>query len=326
MPRYLALRPFGNWLLDKGVALQNGVALGRLPEGLRPNFGHSGWGDFFSQRQIRYLGNTDYWLHYSFEDEEGPGSPGRARAVEVADNAALAFLVDCPAELNSGEFQEVTAVCERRGDDLLPVAVNLRQPYHSFSWARVVRFPYLWGNRIELIAEGIEQCIADRVVRLLNALRLLELGLQSTEPYIRLLLWAVGLDSLLMAITLENFVSRLENFLGADSLVFPASEELGQPRYRVTDIASDLYALRSAIAHGKQIPDKYWQPTTFEGISGRPIEGFYGGPLYRDLLSGCALFLLCASLRKIFDEELVGTVADPKLWRDRLDHGISSCM
>lgn len=318
--RYVALRPYGNWWFARTISFSNGVVFDRLPRDVRPRFDGSSWAQFFSQKHIHYLSEVNYWMCRFFDDEEDSGSAARATAIQQVDNVALAFLVDCPAELNPTEFQEMTAICELRQDRLIPSAVGFHQPYYGFPWARVLRESRFAEGRVGSIAEGIEECIAKRVVRLVNAFRLLELGLQATEPYIKLLLWVVALDSLLMAITSDNFVSRLQTFLGADSLVFPASG-LRHPGYTVADVAFDLYDLRCAIAHGTQIPEKYWQAPTYVSKSWQSLERYPNCARYRDLLSGCALFLLCAALRKIYIEGLVDTAADSKAWRDLLDRG-----
>jgi hypothetical protein len=319
MTRYVALRPYGHWWFTKSITFQNGVVFDRLPGDLRPNFDDTGWGELFSRRHIRYLSKTSYWIYRSFEDERGPGSRACAEAMGDVDHAALAFLVDCPAELNSTEFPETSAVCEVRGHELVPCTVFLHQPYYGFSWARVIREPRSAESRIGLIAEGITQSIAKRVTRLVNAFRLLELGLQSTEPYIKLLLWVGALDSLLMANSARHFVARLKNFLGAQTFVFAGSDGLGQPSFRVADIADDLYELRSVIAHGRRIPDKYWKPTEFKERSKEPLAQFDDCKLYHGLLSGCALFLLCTALRKIYLGGLLERVADSGAWRSLLD-------
>jgi hypothetical protein len=295
------------------------VLLDHLPGDLRPKFDDSGWGELFSQRHIRHLSKTELWIYRFFEDDAGPGSRAHALAMEDVDNAALAFLVDCPAELNPTEFSEITSVCEIRGHELIPSTVNLRQPYYCFSWARVIRELRTTEDQVGLIGEGIGQCISGRVVRVVNALRLLELGLYTTEPYIRLLLWVGALDSLLMANTAENFALRLKSLLGPEAFVFPASDVLGQPGYRVADVADDLYELRSVIAHGREIPEKYWKPTEFKEKPKEPLAEYPDCKLYNGLLSGCALFLLCAALRKIYLEGLAHLVADPSRWRGFLE-------
>lgn len=321
MARYVALRPYENWWFTKPIAFRNGVVFDHLPGNLHPKF--DDWGEFFSRRHIGYLSEINYWIYRFFDDEGSPGSPARAEAVGQVDNIALSFLVDCPAELNPTEFQEMTAICELRGDRLIPSTVGFHQPYYCFSWARVIRESRFAEGRVGVIAEGIEECLAKRVVRVVNAFRLLELGLQNTEPYIKLLLWVAALDSLLMAITADNFVSRLQNLLGADTLIFPASA-LGQPGYTVADVADDMYELRSAIAHGTQIPEKYWHEPGYQGKSGQFLARLPHCDRYRDLLSGCALFLLSAALRKIYIDGLVDRTADSRTWRDLLDRSAAA--
>jgi hypothetical protein len=69
--------------------------------------------------------------------------------------------------------------------------------------------------------------------------------------------------------------------------------------YTVEQIAEDLYELRSVIAHGQKIPEKFWKPLPEIETSAYDLP--YGGmPLFRDVLAEAALLLLCKALRIVY--------------------------
>ena len=155
-------------------------------------------------------------------------------------------------------------------------------------------------------------------MRLTNPLYLFELGLESTNGYVRTLLWVSALDALLMAGTRGLFVERLSNALGSTTLVLPKVDPGGQPSYRVREFASDLYDLRSDIAHGRTISNKFLVPRPFTNVAGGRIDSYPPNPRYSQILEECALFSLTGVLRRIFLDALVQTFSDTRAWRARL--------
>jgi hypothetical protein len=148
------------------------------------------------------------------------------------------------------------------------------------------------------------------VVRLQNPVLLLEHGLQSTNLHIRVLLWATGIDALLMAIKANDFCDCLVNLLGADTFVFPPDRFFNrQPRYTVGDVVKDLFELRSEIAHGKTIGKKFRESTGLQNVDGRSVASPADKFQYRQVLEECAAFLLCAALRKVLTSNLLTTLA-----------------
>ena len=123
-----------------------------------------------------------------------------------------------------------------------------------------------------------------------------------------------------MAGSSAKFVRRLSDFLGKDTFVFPAPDVLGQPGYRVEEIAADLYDLRSQVAHGNEIPKKYRIAVGFKDESRKLIPDLGPNTQYREVLEECAVFLLCRALRKVFTDKLVEKVGTKTEWRRQLNH------
>ena len=173
---------------------------------------------------------------------------------------------------------------------------------------------------IRTVIRGVNKVFRFRVLRLINSLQFLELGFGSNNPYIGTFLWVSGLDAILMAGNSRNFKDRLINVFGETTLVLPRVDPSGQPRYRVGEIADELYDLRSAIAHGQLIPKKFLEHVGLQDIHGKEISTYLPKVQYFQVMRECALFLLIQLLRKIFLENRVSMVNDTALWRTRLDH------
>jgi len=166
--------------------------------------------------------------------------------------------------------------------------------------------------------DGVHAVEASKAPRLVNPLTLFGLALQAHSLHISLLLSTIGLDALLMAGSPGKFTDRLFNLLGEDSFVFPCYLDLGQPRYRVKDVAADLYDLRSALAHGREIPPKFRNKVGFLDTDGKEI--FDGDPYtYAAVLHEASSVLLRQTLLKICSGKLFDVVADTSAWRQYLD-------
>ena len=147
--------------------------------------------------------------------------------------------------------------------------------------------------------------------------------MQIGNVYLATLTFVMGLDMLFMACTENNFVRRLSGFLGRDTFVFPPNRFTNaQPSTRVKDVARDIFKLRNLIAHGKEIPQNpFRQPYHLTSTNGEPLPDIHYPYTYAELLRESALFLLTASLRKIFtDPTLASAVNDTRRWRSEMNN------
>lgn len=307
-----ALSPLKWWPPDKVVALPGGVWVKHLPEPAKPDF--AGWKSEFNVRDIESLRNTVSWLRYDFSYDPAQDSSVIDDAMELVHNTAVAFQVAAPVGSDG-----LVIRCRKDNDTLTPESAVRYLPLHSTRWARMVGFEQLVTEDLYLVVEGVHQAFLRKVVRLQNPLYLLEHGLQATNIHISFLLWTMALDALLMAANARTFIKRLCNFLGGDIFVFPGLELFGQPHYRVADVAGDMYCLRSAIAHGKEIPKRYRQACGFRDSTGKLLNDYEDSYQYREVLEECSLFLVCRALRKVFLSNLLPKVGNEKLWRVELE-------
>ena len=156
-------------------------------------------------------------------------------------------------------------------------------------------------------------------VKVVNALYFLELGLQATNLHLRTFLWVTGLEALLMSGNRETFKKRISAMLGSGTFVFPTIHGFPEPKYRVGDIAGDLYDLRSTVAHGRRIPERFRDSRGLIDTKGAAIPGFEYG--YREVLHEAALLLLIAVLKKAFIEGHLAALRSEKVWRQKLENG-----
>jgi len=173
---------------------------------------------------------------------------------------------------------------------------------------------------VESIANGVGQILEGGDLRTINVVRLFGHGLVSGDPYIRILLWVTAIDGILMAVKEELFEHRLYALLGADSKVFPPEDGVYIQRPTVVmDVAKDLFELRSQLAHGRAIGERFWEAR--EDLKDLFDPSAYSGvPRYRMLLEEAALSLLSRILRRIILDDLVGDFSNVKKWKARLNN------
>jgi hypothetical protein len=199
------------------------------------------------------------------------------------------------------------------------LTLDARNRLYSCGWARLLGCGGITPDQLLNIVNGVLQSIQDKQTRFVNPVRLLEHGLYSSEPYMQTLMWVMGLDGLLMAVGRKTFIRRLCRLLGPTTQVFPALPDCGLicRTYTVEQLAGKMFDLRSEIAHGRPIPEKFWQPLPDIAIG--PYEAAYRGmPTLRNVLAEGALLLLCQALRTIILNGLTPTFSSAKTWRDYL--------
>jgi hypothetical protein len=168
------------------------------------------------------------------------------------------------------------------------------------------------------IFAGLRQGFAERVVRLVNPLLLLEHGLQIGVAPLSHLFLAMALDVLFMAGETNAFVQRLGGFMGLDTFVFPHNEFFDlQPALTVREVVDDVYDLRNFLAHGREIPKSpYREPFPLKSTTN--VEMNNQNLLYGDILQQATLFLLTGALRKIFTKDLYDQVKDQATWKQHM--------
>ncbi len=313
--RYSAYRPLNWWPFATPMHLHVGVWVKPTP--ITTPEGTSLWEWALSRMEADRLKKVPTWVCCDFRDLPVLENWKKARAMQFVQNVVLAMQVVAPA---GGEDSQ-TVLFEHRAEGLASVSVWHRPPMRSTPWARVAAFntPTSLPD-VQTVVRRVLRAFAQNVVRLVNPLYLLEYGLEATNPHIRVLFWVTALEGLLMSVRRDNFKERLFNLLGERTFVFPPIDifGFGQPKYRVGEVAEDLYELRSVVAHGGEIPAKFALACGFRDVSDTTIEVHEKNCLYLEVLEECALFLLCRALRYVFVSGLDRKVYNASEWRQEV--------
>lgn|GEM_PF-6176371 len=313
LKQFVAVSPLRGWWPNDETHLSHEVLIRHLSNDAKPTV--ETWSEFLSRSQIGWLGKTDFWLWHQFSDEPFHLTEKKRGAMELVRNAAVAFQIAYPVGTNENGLFII--LCEVSSNGLAPESMTAHPALVSTTWGRLHQGVRLDEHVLHDLVSGVQNSYKDGPVRAQNAISLLELGLQSTNLHMGLLLWVMGLDSLLMAGNPQKFSRRVCNLLGKDHLIFPPTI-LGQPKYRVGEIVSDLYELRSELAHGREVGHKFRQAVGFRDEDGSDLKSDPSSCQYREVLHECALFLLCGTLRKIFTEKL--PVGEVTKWRALLEN------
>jgi len=307
----LGVRPITIWPFKNPMRLSLRVWVRPNPKISESEYLH--WA--LSKREIDDLKNRPNWLCCEFPDAGAYGSNRQQRAAWIIRQAALALQIVAPI----GSFEAQIITLKRRSEGIFVEGMDHRPPQSTLPWARIIGFDKNSERDLPLVVSGVQKAFALRSVRLINALNFFELGLEATSLHIQFFLWTTALDGLLMAAGSPTaFRERLCRLFGQSSFVLP-SIELGQPRYKVEEMAADLYEFRSKIAHGLELPKKFWEKVPFENTNGTLIDIVSPNPRpYYEVLTECSLFLLCRFLRWIFVNNLQDIVHKTRQWKREL--------
>jgi hypothetical protein len=309
--RYLVAQPLTaySWPFATPTKLWHGLWVKATPD--LPAEEDQFWRWSLSGSESASLKKYPWWVTLEFHANNAALSRRQHRAVELVKYARLAIQLVAPVGSSDSAIVVISP-----GNNTV---VFRQPPMTSTPWGRICGYENSSLAETRTVVRGVSSIFRFRVPRLINPLQFLELGFGQDNLYIRIFLWVSGLDSILMAGDSRNFKKRLVNILGNSTFVLPNCFD-SQPRYRVGEIAEELYDLRSKIAHGILIPAKFLKPVDLEDIHGKAISTFSGPVQYLNVMRECALFLLVRLLRKIFLENRVSMVKNIAMWRTRLDH------
>jgi hypothetical protein len=308
---YCVLRPLSTWPYQKPKRLSLRVWVTSKPQ-LAGKSGLLEWA--MSGREVEDLERRPNWLCCEYRDHAVAGSKRQTRAIQLISNAALAVQIVAP----TGSWEAQIITFEKQNGGLVPKGVVHHQPQNTTKWARIVGFDSRAEADLPLVVAGVQRATSRGGVRLINALNFFQLGLESTNPYLQFFLWTTAIDDLVMAVSRINFQNRLCNLFGESNFVLP-SIEFGQPKYRVQDVADDIFELRSEIAHGQEIRAKFRAVGPFEDDTGKDIAVVAGSRVYSEVLHECSLFLLCRLMRWLFVQGLDDKVRDTTTWKRIID-------
>lgn len=309
--KYLVAQPLSAyfWPFETPTRLWHSLWVRDAPE--LPTGDDPFWRWALSGRESENLKRYPWWVTLELRADDNALSQRQQRAVEIVRYSRLAIQLIAPVGCDEST---IVVTGQKSVNTVHP------PPMTSTPWGRISGYENIALADIRRVVRGVNAVFRFRVPRLINPLQFLELGFGASNPYIGTFLWVSGLDAILMAGNSKNFRERLINVFGEKTFVLPRVEPSGQPRYRIGEIAAELYDLRSAIAHGQLVPKKFLEQVGLQDMYGKEISTYLPRVQYFQVMRECALFLLIQLLRKIFLEDRVGMVNDTSLWRARLEH------
>ncbi len=171
--------------------------------------------------------------------------------------------------------------------------------------------------RLQQVAPGLIKAYDIVVTPIVRAVRNMEVGYLSPFPDVQQLLWVTGLDALFTGQEPEHRGAlvageRIKDFLGAEHLIYESgdvADGVVAPNVTVSDVVSDVYALRNCFAHGDW-PTKEWTTKIFRQGLDKPVT-------YADMLREATSVLLRTSLDKILrDDGLIKLFSDKQHIKD----------
>lgn len=199
--------------------------------------------------------------------------------------------------------------------------LHRRSTLHGPIWSRLYCVSSQDLEDLPKIVAGLAWA-EDNEPRIMNSLAFLDHGLISRQPMIRAMMLTISLDLILNAGDRATFKSHLARLLGEHSPVFPVLGDINcQPKYSVTEMAGDLYWLRSLMAHGKPIAEELLRARSFEDKDGNECFADQDYPYY-EILAEAGSAMLCRAIRKILlSDELRWTFSASKEWKKYLSKG-----
>jgi len=309
--KYLIAQPLTAylWPFDVPTKLWHGLWVRSTPGLPRDNDNFWRWA--LSGREMEDLKRVQWWVTLNCKADSSALNQRQQHAVEIVRYTRLAIQLVAPVGCN-----ESTIVISG------PHGVSTAHPptMTSTPWGRVAGYENVSLDEIRRVVRGVNTVLRFRVPRIINSLNFLELGFGAQNQYISTFLWVSGIESILMAGTVQKFTERLKNVLGEKTFVLPKVEPGGQPKYRVGEMAEEVYELRSNIAHGNLIARKFLAHTRLRNIHDKDIESYSPPTQHLHIVRECALFLLIKVLKKIFLEDCAKVANNTKAWKSKLSN------
>jgi hypothetical protein len=293
--RFLMLTPLPNW---KGPEepITAGIAIRRLSPPERASLESSD--ALLDHHDIGQPARDGYWLCYDFENDYPPDNVRYRRRQDAAFKLMLHAMYSAQILAPVGATN-LLLLYKKSDSGLVLDSTQRRQAFIETVWSRICPVPASFRDDVPLVLERLRQAFQQPILRLQIPIWLLEQGMGAPDRHIRILLWATGLDAITRSGGTVAFCDRLCQLLGSDAQIFPTSTTGLVPRYKVIDVAADLYQLRTEMAHGLPFHEKFRKKRGFVIDGDQPISPDFADYRYDQVLEECAGFLLCKALREI---------------------------
>jgi len=294
-PAFLLLSPLANWS-GRAQTVAPGACIRRLLP--RESAALESSDALLQHHDVDREAREGFWLCHEFVNENPAGSVRYKRWEEAAFKLMLhaVYSIQILSPLGAANL---FLLYRRTDDGLVLDSTQHRQALLGTVWADHCGVPPSFAEEIPALLERLRDAFQKPTLRLQIPVWLLEQGMCAPDRHIRILLWATGLDGITRSGGMAAFAERLGGLLGADTKVFPPGRGGRQPKYRVCDVAEDLYLLRNEMAHGLPFHEKFRKKRGFLADDGDPVSSEFAVYRYDQVLEECAAFLLCQALREV---------------------------
>jgi hypothetical protein len=307
VPEIIVATPLDAQAVSRPYQFSDGVSIRQLPS---IRWDVSIVRQFISEKEREAIEKTRYWLCVSREVAR-PSDQDTDFIYELAHYALWTIQIICPsgAKCSLLKFWNTAQGYDNIG------SLHPRELEGTLLSKRTRLEDCGLRQQFECIYSYVKRAFEEKVVRLQNPVLLLEHSMQAGNPNLSALMAVMGLDILMMAGNISNFVPRLGGFLGPTSPVFaPPSDKPDGPVITVQEVIEDLYDFRNIIAHGNEIPEHPWRER-------RDLLDKYGSRLnfgdyyYCQLLRDCGIYFITRVLRQLFVDQMFDKVKDTHVWK-----------
>jgi hypothetical protein len=277
------------------IALGDGLTL------VKPNpfYLSARWSQAMGEREIEDEATASRFLvcKYPMPDVGEADWEANQKGLNRFRSGIMAFQVIKPIETLGFIYYGRTYI----GDAFSINRVERHPKMDGRQWARMKKFE---PAMLEVVPDMIQRIQAvwnaDNAERK-NAVTFLQLGLESSHPYVSGLLCVMGLEAIFDSDNRNDFKRKLCDCLGPTTLAFPDwNAPTAPPPYTVEDIAIPLYMLRNKLAHGVDLRKAAADRSTPVDLTAKVKLTEHSGPTaYSLVLSQAAIFLLCQVLQRV---------------------------
>jgi hypothetical protein len=280
---------------DDEITIGDGLTLAKP----NPLYLNARWPQVMSQLEIEDEATASRYLvcKYPVPDVGTDDWEANQQGMNRFRSGVMAFQIIKPAETLGFIYYGKTYI----GDAFSINRVERHPKMDGRQWARMKNFePEMLARVPDMIRRVQAVLNADNAERK-NAVTFLQLGLETSHPYISGLLCVMGLEALFDSDNRNDFKTKLCDCLGPTTLAFPDwNTSTVPPPYTVEDIAIPLYMLRNKLAHGVDLRKAASDKSTPVDLTAKVTLTEHSGPTaYSLVLSQAAIFLLCQVLEKV---------------------------
>jgi hypothetical protein len=177
---YFILAPLKNWNGGEFDVVPKLMTIRHLKEGGKPDLTASS--KFFSGRDIEQLDDVSHWLWYDGNHAFPLDRNTHQGDIDLVEHAQYSAQILAPVG-----GKNVFLTCRSIQGRITVERSNHRQELQETTWSRLSGVPDAVTHELPLILPRLHEAFGQKTIRIMNAVQLLEHGLQATNLHIRTL-------------------------------------------------------------------------------------------------------------------------------------------